>query len=190
MCRSSLRLTGRRLRPAVSNWGSERGESAAKETSVVKIPEGESGLRAGNLTEDRIQLLADYWGRPASERSGFPLSEIALAAGVSPATVRAAQRDKRILSKIRERFEAEILYDSVEARSIIRGILKDENEKADVRLKAGRTILEMSGDLKKAGVNVVQNQIAPVTVVDEDDETFAMRVDAFLKERGLDRDPD
>ena len=170
--------------------GSGRGDPGThQKVELITLPEGESGVLQGNITEDRLDVLSSYWGRPACERSRFSISQIAAASGLSVARFRASQRDKRVLARIRERFESEIIYDSIEARAIMRGIMLDESNSADSRLRAGRTILELAGDLKKGGgVNVVQNTLTPVTVVDEDDETFAMRVDQVLRERGLDRE--
>ncbi len=162
--------------------------AASEEVKVVRIQEGESGVRDGRLTEERIGILADYFSRSAAERDRIPLSQLALIAGISVASVRHAQRDKRVLAKIREQAEVEALYDGIEARAFLRGVIqaaKDGRCPITEGTKAARTQLELSGDLKRGGpaVNVVNQNVQPVALMEISDDELLSRVEGILGRR-------
>jgi len=69
----------------------------------------------------------------------------------------------------------------VEWRPQLRQLLLSEKE--DVRLKAGRTLEELSGNIGRGSVNVVNQNFNPVTVVEDDDDTFMERVNMTLRKR-------
>lgn len=122
----------------------------------VKLPPGESGVRKGNLTEERVEALAEYWGTPASERNerwGEP-AEIGKLIGVSAATVRKARTDKRVKALVNAAFDDELLYDCVEAKSVLKRIMNNEKERSDTRQKAAGRILQMGGKLQGNAMSV------------------------------------
>jgi hypothetical protein len=131
------------------------------EVKIVKIEEGESGVRSGNLTEERLTALTEWYAlshREKAERGLPSAASVSSLLGISPARVRAAQTDKRVLAGVRDRLDTELLYMVVEWRPQLRALL--ESDKEDTRLKAGRTLEELAGNLKKAGnVNVVNQNI-------------------------------
>lgn len=70
----------------------------------------------------------------------------------------------------------------VEWRPQLRALLLSEKE--ETRLKAGRTLEELSGNIGKgSAVNVVNQNFNPVTVVEDDDDTFMERVNRTLRKR-------
>lgn len=161
------------------------------ETPITVVQEGESGRRTGVLTQERIEVLGDYFSRSAEERATIPLRQLALITGLSDAAIRHAQRDKRVLARVREQADIEATYDAIEARAFIRATIQAVKEgKAPWTegLKAARTQLELSGDLKKAGasVNVVNQNITPTSFMDMPDDVFLEQFDRAMKERGVD----
>lgn len=161
------------------------------EVAITRVPEGESGLRIGKLTDERLEILGDYFARCRAERDTIPLHQLALIAGLSPAQIRHAQRDKRVLARVREQADAEAVYDGIEARAFIRATIQAVKEgKAPWTegLKAARTQLELDGSLKKMGtsVNVVNQNVQPTSIMDISDEELDARVDDILKKRGVD----
>jgi hypothetical protein len=114
--------------------------------AVQKLPEGESGIQKGNLTENRIEALAEYWGTPEKQRKYTP-DKVAEFLGVSVATVRRSKTDKRIKAAVKEALDSQLLYDVVEARAIVTKIMHDEKERGDTRLKAARTVEQLAGNL-------------------------------------------
>lgn len=179
--------------PAFGEESVRGGLTVAKsqEVAVTRVSEGESGVREGRLTQERIEILADYFSRSVKERESIPLSQLALIAGLSVAAVRHAQRDKRVLARVREQAEIEAVYDAIEARAFLRGVIeaaKTGMAPVSEGVKAARTQLELNGDLKKGGaqVNVVNQQVMPTAFMEMDDDELNDRVDQILRQRGVD----
>jgi hypothetical protein len=160
----------------------------AEEVKVIRVQEGESGVREGRLTDERIDILSDYFSRSQAERNNIPLSQLASIAGLSVAAVRHAQRDARVLKKVKEQAEIEATYDAIEARAFLRGVMESAKQglaPISEGVKAARTQLELSGDLKKGGasVNVVNQNVQPVAFMDVTDEDLIERVEQILGRR-------
>lgn len=84
------------------------------------------------------------------------------------------------------------MYDAIEARAFLRGVIEaSKTGMAPVSegVKAARTQLELSGDLKKGGpsVNVVNQNIQPTAWMDKSDEEIIGLVEEVLGRR---TDPD
>jgi len=159
----------------------------------VKLPEGESGVVRGNLTEERQDALAEWYGKTQAEKiaAGLPdPGSVAQLLGISTATVRKAKKDKRIISKIREQLDRQLLYDVVEIRPVIKAMALNENEKGDTRLKAARTIEELAGNLKKTpAVELNTTNVHPTIWQEMTDDQVLDAVERIARERGF-RKPD
>jgi len=165
----------------------ERGGTLAGK--VVKLPEGESGVERGKLTEDRQEALAEWYGKTQAEKiaAGLPdPGSVGQLLGISTATVRKAKTDKRIMGRIRERLDEQLLYDVVEIRPVIKALAVNPEEKPDVRLKAARTIEELAGNLKKGpGVEINTTNVHPTVWQDMTDDQVLDAVERIAKERGF-----
>jgi len=158
----------------------------SQEATVIRVQEGESGLRQGNLTEERISILGDYWSKSKEERDRIPLVQLSAISGLSIAQLRHSQRDKRVLDKVKATAEIEATYDAIEARAFLRGVMQAAREGSipvSEGVKAARTQLELSGDLKKGGPQVqVLNQ--SVNVAPEySDEALIEHIEGILGKR-------
>lgn len=83
------------------------------------------------------------------------------------------------------------MYDAIEARAFLRGVVeaaKTGMAPVSEGVKAARTQLELSGDLKKGGasVNVVNQNFTPTSFMDISDDELNDRVDQILRQRGVD----
>ena len=141
------------------------------------------------MSEARIEALAEWYALSAQEKRerGLPdPSAVSALLGVSPATVRKAQSDKRVQGKVRERLDSELLFMVVELRPVLRALAMDAAEKADVRLKAIRTVEELAGNLKK-GATFNAQIVNPISEFIEDmsDEEFQDRFNKAARESGL-----
>lgn len=155
------------------------------ETGIERIQEGESGVRKGNLTEERIEAISDYWGCPETERKerwGEP-QDIARLLGISPATVRKAKVDKRVKAQIKDAMENKLLYDVIEARAIALKILHSEKERGDTKIKAWRTLEQMHGTLTSNAPQVnITNDFS--TYENLTDEQVSEMYDNYARKRG------
>ena len=131
----------------------------------------------GNLTAERQEALAEYWGTPEKDRAekwGDP-NALGKLLGISAATVRKAKADKRVRAMVSEALEQQLVYDVVEARAVIMKIVRNEEEKGDTRLKAARTMEQMAGNLSTGG---------PTVNVTNDFSTYEGMSDQELRELG------
>jgi hypothetical protein len=162
---------------------------AISNVKVTKLPVGESGVERGRLTEDRQDALAEWYGKSEAEKkaSGLPdPGAVAQLLGISAATVRRAKTDKRVMGKIREQLDQQLLYDVVEIRPVIKALAMDPEGKTDVRLKAARTIEELAGNLKKGpGVEINTTNVHPTVWQDMSDDQVLEAVERIAKERGF-----
>lgn len=71
----------------------------------------------------------------------------------------------------------------VESRPVLRAIIHNEQERADTRLKAIRTVEELAGNLKKNALQVQNNIVNPVTFAEDDEHTLEL-IDKVIEERG------
>lgn len=150
------------------------------------MPEGEGGKVVGNLTEDRLEALAEWWSLSKAEKIAHKLPDpasVAAILGVSASLVRKAQHDKRLMALVRERLDRELLYTVVEIRPVLRQMALDP-EHRDC-LKAGRTIEELAGNLKSGPrlINTVNN-VMPSTFETMTDADFASMAEDYLRDRG------
>ena len=148
------------------------------------MPEGESGVRKGNLTQDRQEALAEYWGSPEKERLerwGDPMA-LGKLLGLSAATVRKAKFDKRVKSLISEALNNQLLYDVIEARRIAMQIIRDDHAKPETRLKGWSTLERMNGTLATGGISINQSIITPMSD-DIPDEVLITRMEEISRRR-------
>lgn len=145
------------------------------------------------MTEDRQEALAEWYGKTQAEKvaDGLPDPKaVGALLGISPATVRKAKSDKRVMARIRERLDEQLLYDVVEIRPVIKALALDPEEKPDVRLKAARTIEELAGNLKKGPlVELNKTDIHPTVWQEMTDDQVLEAVERIAQERGY-RKPD
>ena len=159
-----------------------------EEVRLVRIQEGESGKIDQRLTEERIEELAGWYGLSKQEKAEAKLPEVrelAQLLGISPALVRKAREDKRVMAQVRDRLDIELLYAVVEARPVLRKLIHDESVKPDNRIKAIRTQEELAGFLKQGPKSIVSvSNIVPTVWESLSDEEFADMADHYLAERG------
>lgn len=114
--------------------------------TIKRLPEGESGVVAGNLTMERVEALAEYWGKTDVERTESVMG-FARNWGLTAAKVREAKFDKRVMARIEEYLDTQLLYDRVEARAYVMKIMRDPKEKADTKVKAWRSLEQLAGKM-------------------------------------------
>jgi hypothetical protein len=157
-----------------------------EEVRVVRVEEGETGSVESRVGEASIEALAEWYSLSAGEKCerGLPDPQsIASFLGLSPATVRKCQTDKRVLAQVKQKLDIELLYAVVELRPTLRAIAQDGKHKEC--LKAIRTIEELAGNLKSGPRAVVTtNVIQPTQFEAMSDEDFAVMAEDYLKGRG------
>jgi hypothetical protein len=111
---------------------------------------------------------------------------VAVLLGISAATVRKAKTDKRVMARVRERLDEQLLYDVVEIRPVIKQMALNPDEKPAERLKAARTIEELAGNLKRGpGVEINTTNVHPTVWQDMTDDQVLEAVERIAKERGF-----
>lgn len=135
----------------------------------VRLPAGESGIRKGNLTTERIEALAEYWGKPEDQRAESVL-EFGKIWGLTAAKVREGRGDKRVVARVKEMLDTQLAYDVIEARAVTLRIMRNEKTKEDTRLKAARTIEQLAGNLSGSGPTInVTNDFSSYENVSDDE---------------------
>ena len=124
---------------------------------IQRIPEGESGEAKGRLTQTVLESMASYFAIPEPiRRQRFGADDVAFLAdrlGVTRGFVRKSQRDRRLVSSLRERVNQAVVFmmPAIIHRQAILAFEKDDT-------RAARLLLEIAGFIKQAGVSVNLNQ--------------------------------
>lgn len=125
---------------------------------IRRVPEGESGVVQGRLTENVLESIASFYALPdeARRRNGAAdpdgVAFLASRLGVTRGFVRKQHRNPKVLAAIRRRLNEVV---TLMMPNVINAQYKLAVEMADI--KSARFLAEIAGVLKPGGITVQQN---------------------------------